>query len=136
MTIPPVRAFRTTPRDPRMAESPASHLGKALTVEGFLETDGDLHMHGRVFGWVCADRLVLSSRGYLNGDVVARAVHFGGRLTGPIFAINVAGHIGRCYRPDFSPRSHGRRGARVDAGMPRRPPSYFESFKQIPEPRP
>jgi hypothetical protein len=42
MTTPPLCAFRTTPRDPRSAELSVSHLGTALTAEGFLDTDGDL----------------------------------------------------------------------------------------------
>src|SRR4051812_30330783 len=55
VTTPPLRAFRTTPRDPKTTEPPVSHLGEAITAEGFLDTDGDLHVHGRVFGRVCAD---------------------------------------------------------------------------------
>ena len=137
MTIPPLRAFRITPRDPKSAELPASHLGQALTAEGFLDTDGDLHIHGRVFGRVCADRLVLGSSGYLEGDVVARDVQIGGRLSGRIFALNVtldssAEVTGRIFHHEVTIA----KGARVDARMPWRPPSYFESLTQLPEPRP
>src|ERR1700676_3231894 len=87
MADPPLRAFRMTPRD--HGEMPASYLGRAFKAEGFLDTDGDLHIHGKVFGRVCADRLVLGSGGYLEGDVVARDVHIGGRMSGRIFALNV-----------------------------------------------
>jgi cytoskeletal protein CcmA (bactofilin family) len=137
MPTPPLRAFRTTPRDPKSEELPASHLGKALTAEGFLDTDGDLHVHGRVFGRICADRLVLGSSGYLEGDVVARDVQIGGRLTGRIFALSVtldssADVTGRIFHNEVSVA----KGARVDARMPWRPPSYFETLKQLPEPRP
>jgi cytoskeletal protein CcmA (bactofilin family) len=137
MTTPPLRTLKITPRDPKSAEPPVSHLGKALTAEGFLDTDGDLHIHGTVFGRVCADRLILGSDGYLNGDVVARDVHIGGRLTGRIFALSVtlessAEVTGRIFHHEVTVA----KGARVDARMPWRPPSYFETLTQLPEPRP
>jgi cytoskeletal protein CcmA (bactofilin family) len=137
MSIPPLRAFRITPRDPDSAQLPASHLGKSLTAEGFLDTDGDLHIHGRVFGRICADRLVLGCGGYLEGDVVARDVQIGGRLSGRIFALSVtldssADVTGRIFHNEVTVA----KGARVDARMPWRPPSYFETLKQLPEPRP
>ncbi|HWY60735.1 MAG TPA: polymer-forming cytoskeletal protein [Rhizomicrobium sp.] len=136
MTTPPLRTFRTTPRDRTDAEFPASVLGTAFTAEGFLDTDGDLHIHGRVIGRVCADRLVLGSGGYLEGDVIARDVHIGGRLTGRIFALNVtlessADVTGRIFHHEVTVE----KGARVDARMPWRPPSYFETLVQLPEPR-
>ncbi len=137
MISPPLRVFKTTPHDAGSAELPASHLGKALTAEGFLDTDGAIHIHGRVFGRVCADRLVLGSGGYLEGDVVARDVHIGGCLTGRIFALSVtldssAEVTGRIFHHEVTVA----KGARVDARMPWRPPSYFESLKQLPEQRP
>jgi cytoskeletal protein CcmA (bactofilin family) len=136
MTVPPLRTFRMTPPDRTGAELPASILGTALTAEGFLDTDGDIHIHGRVIGRVCADRLVLGSEGYLEGDVIARDVHIGGRLTGRIFALNVtlessADVTGRIFHHEVTVA----KGARVDARMPWRPPSYFESLVQLPEPR-
>jgi cytoskeletal protein CcmA (bactofilin family) len=113
-----------------------SYLGTAFTARGFLDTDGDIHILGRVFGRVCADRLVLVPGGYLEGDVVARDVQIGGRLTGRIFALNVtldssADVTGRIFHHEVTVA----KGARVDARMPWRPPSYFESLEQLPEPR-
>src|ERR1700722_9347084 len=136
MTAPPLRTFRTAPRGQGESEMPASYLGTALPAQGFLDTDGDIHIHGRVFGRVCADRLVLGSGGYLEGDVVARDVHIGGRLTGRIFALNgtldsSADVTGRISHHEVTVI----KGARVDARMPWRPPSYFESLEQLPEPR-
>lgn len=136
MTIPPLRTFKIAPRDPKSGELPASHLGKALTAEGFLDTDGDLHIEGKVIGRVCADRLILGSGGYLEGDVVARDVHIGGRLSGRIFALNVtldssADVSGRIFHHEVTVA----KGARVDARMPWRPPSYFETLTQLPESR-
>ena len=137
MAAPPLRTFRTAPRSHGDMEMPASYLGTAFTAEGFLDTDGAIHIHGRVFGRVCADRLVLGSEGYVEGDIVARDVHIGGRLSGRIFALNVtldssADVTGRIFHHEVTVA----KGARVDARMPWRPPSYFESLTQLPEPRP
>jgi cytoskeletal protein CcmA (bactofilin family) len=134
LIAPPLRTFRSAPRHRGDAEILASYLGTAFTAKGFLDTDGDIHIHGRVFGRVCADRLVLVSGGYLEGDVVARDVHIGGRLTGRIFALNVtldssADVTGRIFHHEVTVA----KGARVDARMPWRPPSYFESLEQLPE---
>ena len=73
----------------------------------------------------------------MNGDVVARDVHISGRLTGRIFALHVtldssADVTGRIFHHEVTVAE----GARVDGRMPWRPPSYFESLKQLPEPRP
>jgi cytoskeletal protein CcmA (bactofilin family) len=94
----------------------ASHLARALTVKGVLDTDGELFVLGSVLGRINADRLVVVAGGYVEGDVVARDVLIGGRL---IFhhTVTVA------------------KGARVDARMPWRPPSYFETLDQLPETR-
>ncbi|MGH6968881.1 MAG: bactofilin family protein, partial [Stellaceae bacterium] len=71
------------------AELPTSHLGKALTVKGRLDTTGVLHIHGNVQGQITADRLVLAAGGSVEGDIVANDVRIGGRFTGRVFARNV-----------------------------------------------
>ena len=115
----------------------ASHLGKALTVCGILDTDGELHVHGYVLGRINADRLVLCSGGYVEGDIVARDVHIEGKLSGRVFALNVtvdssADVSGRIFHNTVTVAF----GARVDGRMPWRPPNYFESLDQLPETRP
>ena len=117
-------------------DSQASRLGKALTVQGVLDTDGELHIHGCVFGRINADRVVLASDGYVEGDVVAREAHIGGRVTGRIFALNVtlessANITGRVFHNSIKVAD----GARIDGRMPWRPPNFFESLKQLPEDR-
>lgn len=113
-----------------------SHLSKAITIKGDLESDGEVHIHGDVRGQVCVDRLVVGLGGYLEGDVIARDVHIEGRLEGRIFALNVT--------LDSSAEVNGRifhntitvaKGARIDARMPWRPPSYFETLETLPEAR-
>jgi cytoskeletal protein CcmA (bactofilin family) len=74
---------------------------------------------------------------YLKGDVIARGVLIGGCLTGRIFALTVtldssADVTGRIFHHEVTVA----KGARVDARMPWRRLSYFESLKQLPESRP
>src|SRR5262249_13269758 len=52
--------------------APAANLGRALTVTGVLDTDGEVHVAGKVLGQINADRLVVTSSGYVEGDVIAR----------------------------------------------------------------
>jgi cytoskeletal protein CcmA (bactofilin family) len=118
------------------AELPPSHLGKALTVYGIVETDGDLNIQGKVLGRINADRVILGIDGYVKGDVVAREVHVGGRFEGRIFAVNVtldssADVTGRVFHHIITVA----KGARVDARMPWRPLNYFETLDQLPESR-
>ncbi|MES2292145.1 MAG: polymer-forming cytoskeletal protein [Pseudomonadota bacterium] len=135
----PVAPPRRLLRPPRAEGSPgalASHLSKAITVNGDLESDGELHIYGNVRGQVCADRLVVGPGGYLEGDVIARDVHIEGRLAGRIFALNVtldsaAEVTGRIFHNTITVA----KGARIDARMPWRPPSYFETLEQLPEVR-
>ena len=138
-TLMPVAPPRRLLRPPRTEGSPgvlASHLSKAITVKGDLESDGELHIYGNVRGQVCADRLVVGPGGYLEGAVIARDVHIEGRLAGRIFALNVtldsaAEVTGRIFHNTITVA----KGARIDARMPWRPPSYFETLEQLPEVR-
>jgi cytoskeletal protein CcmA (bactofilin family) len=116
---------------------PASHLGKALTVRGVLDTDGEVHIHGNILGRINAGCLILGLDGYVEGDVVARDVRIEGRLTGRIFALNVtlaetAEVTGRIFHHIVTVA----RGARLEGRMPWRPPSYFETLDQLPETQP
>jgi cytoskeletal protein CcmA (bactofilin family) len=116
------------------AESSASHLGKALTVRGRLDTSGIIHIHGNVVGQITADRLVLGADGYLEGDVVANDVRIGGRFTGRIFARNVtldssADITGRIFHHTVTVA----KGARIDGRMPWRPLNYFETLEHLRE---
>jgi cytoskeletal protein CcmA (bactofilin family) len=113
---------------------PVSKLGKAISVRGDLETDGELHIQGRVAGRINAGTLVIAGDGYVEGDIVARDVRIDGRLNGRIFAVNVtlaksADVSGRVFHNTVTVEQ----GARIDARMPWRPPSYFETLDQLPE---
>ena len=120
-----------------IADQAPSRLGKALTVKGLVETDGELHVDGMVEGRIHADRLVVRSGGTVEGDIVARDVCIQGRLIGRIFALNVAVESsadvrGRIFHHTVSVAF----GARVDGRMPWRPLNYFETLDELPETRP
>ncbi len=130
----PFRHPASTPRGRAVEALPTSRLGAALTVTGTLDTDGELQVDGSVHGRINAERLVLCERGYIEGDVVARDVHIGGRLNGRVFALNVtlddtADVSGRIFHNTVTVA----KGARIDGRMPWRPPSYFEALDQLPE---
>ena len=136
MSAAQARLLLKPPRAEGGTSLSASHLSQSLTVKGDLDSDGEVHIHGNVSGLVLVDRLVVEAGGSLDGDVVARDVHIEGRMTGRIFALNVtlesaAEVSGRIFHNTISVA----KGARIDARMPWRPPSYFETLEQLPEVR-
>ena len=137
MSASPRRTLVKPPRVRDGQELPPSHLGRALSVRGVLDTEGDLHVHGKVHGRINADRLILGQGGYIEGDIVARDVRVGGRLSGRIFAFSVtldssAEITGRVFHHIVTVA----KGARIDGRMPWRPLNFFESFEQPPENQP
>ena len=135
MVASPRRTLVKPPSE--MADLPTAHLGRKLTVKGVLDTDGEIHVHGIVFGRINADRLVVGKAGYVEGDIVARDVHIEGRLSGRVFAFNVtldasADVTGRVFHHTVTIA----KGARFDGRMPWRPVNYFETFDQPPETQP
>ena len=113
---------------------PASHLGKALTIKGRLDTPGAIHIDGRVLGQIAADRLIVGAGGYVEGDVVANDVRIGGRFMGRIFARHVtldssADITGRIFHHTVTVA----KGARIDGRLPWRPLNYFERLEHLRE---
>lgn len=133
MLAPPRRTLVRPPAQTAATPGPAAHLGRALTVRGVLDTDGEVHVAGNVLGQINADRLIVASTGYVEGDVVARDVRILGRFSGRVFAFSVtldstADIIGRIFHHIATVA----KGARIDGRMPWRPLNYFESFVQPP----
>ncbi|MDE1986967.1 MAG: polymer-forming cytoskeletal protein [Alphaproteobacteria bacterium] len=131
-----LRSLAKPPRGGDAEELPVSHLGRALTVKGILDTDGEIRIRGTVLGRINADRLVLDAGGRVEGDVVARDVQVGGRMNGRIFALHVtidssADVTGRVFHHTIAVA----KGARIDGRMPWRPLNYFEKLEQLPEAR-
>ena len=136
MSVLPLSPLTKSPRADDGAGLPRSELGKAMRVTGALETDGELFVHGMVFGRIQAARVIVGIYGVVEGDVVAREVRIKGRFNGRIFALNVtleatAEVTGRVFHTSVEVE----KGARIDARMPWRPPSYFETLDQLPETR-
>jgi len=116
---------------------PASRLGRGLTITGKLDTEGELHIHGRVLGTVRADRIVIAPGSDVEGDVVARDAQISGRVLGRVFALNVtldssAEVTGRIFHHTVEVA----RAARIDARMPWRPLNFFQTLEQLPETQP
>lgn len=117
--------------------APASRLGRGLTVTGSLDTEGDLHIHGRVLGTIRADRVLIAPGSDVEGDIIARDAQISGRVMGRVFALHVtldssAEVTGRIFHHTVEVA----RGARIDARMPWRPLNYFQTLEQLPETQP
>ena len=133
MLAPPRRTLVRPPVPRAGTPDEAAHLGRALTVTGTLDTDGELHVAGNVVGRINADRLVVTTSGRVEGDVVARDVRILGHFSGRVFAFSVtldstADIIGRIFHHIATVA----KGARIDGRMPWRPLNYFETFVQPP----
>ena len=128
------RSASTAITNREQAELPVSRLGRALTVRGVLDTEGELRVDGSVLGRINADRFVLGVDGYVEGDVLARDAQIGGRFSGRIFALNVAlGSSAEITGRVFHHTVTVANGARIEGRMPWRPLNFFQSLKQIPE---
>ena len=116
---------------------PSSCLGKALTVNGCLETDGEIRVHGSVLGRINAARLFLGIGGYVEGDVVAENVYIGGKLNGRVFAPRVTlDSTAKITGRIFHYTANVARGASIDGRMPWRPLNFFDELEQLPERNP
>jgi cytoskeletal protein CcmA (bactofilin family) len=128
----PPRALNKPPN--HRVPLPASLLGRAITIKGVLDTEGELTVHGKVHGRINADRLIVGREGFVEGDVVVRDARIGGRFSGRVFAFNVtldasADISGRIFHHTVTVE----KGARIEGRMPWRPLNYFEAFDQPPE---
>jgi cytoskeletal protein CcmA (bactofilin family) len=118
----------STSPDAERSVAPVSQLGKALTVRGVLDTDGEVRVDGAVVGRINAESFVLGVGGYVEGDVHAKHARIGGKFSGKIYALNVAIDssaeiTGRVFHNNLTVAS----GARIDGRMPWRPLNFFES---------
>jgi len=130
-------ALKAKPASRADAAAPVSRLSPGLLVRGRVETEGELHIFGRVIGRIDAGILFLAPGGLIEGDVVAREVRVAGRLIGRIFAPTVdvgdgANVQGRIFHHTVTVSRH----ARFEGRMPWRPPSFFENLGQLPETQP
>src|SRR6476661_7683848 len=66
-----------------------STIGEDLTINGNVESQGELHLNGQVQGDVRCVALVLGENAQLEGNVVAEDVMVRGRLIGSVRALKV-----------------------------------------------
>jgi cytoskeletal protein CcmA (bactofilin family) len=129
-------ARRTDARNAPAREAlPVSILERAFVVHGVLDCDGEVRIHGRIFGRINADRLIIEADGIIEGDIVANEVRIAGKLVGRIFAPTVtidetADITGRIFHTNVT----AARGHKLEGRMPWRPISYFQTLDQLPEP--
>jgi cytoskeletal protein CcmA (bactofilin family) len=133
--VPRNRTGKPSGRD--AADLATSHLGRALTVRGRLDSDGEVHIHGNVLGRISADSIVLGATCTVIGDMVARQIRVLGRFSGRIFALDVTFDASAQVEGKvFHHKVTVARGAHIDGRMPWRPLNYFDSLEQLPETQP
>jgi cytoskeletal protein CcmA (bactofilin family) len=111
-----------------------SIIGTSLTIEGTLESSGEIQILGRVIGKVIASRVVIGVAGYLEGDVLTEDMVLSGAFQGRAYAVNVSvapsAHIrGRIFHHHAAVAKE----ARIEGLMPWRPVNFFEGLEDLPE---
>jgi cytoskeletal protein CcmA (bactofilin family) len=137
MSALPNRALIRTDSRRDNGALPPSRLSHGLTLTGSVDSEGELHIHGRVLGTIRADRVVIAPGSDVEGDIIARDAQISGRVLGRVFAVNVsldssAEVTGRIFHHTVEVA----RGARIDARMPWRPLAFFQTLEQLPETQP
>ena len=110
---------------------PCSVVGRELVASGRLEARGELRIHGRVRGEVCAPKVVLCADGRVDGTVVAGEAVLEGWLKGRVFALRVTATEsavieGTLFHHEIAMAP----GVRFEGRLPWRPKNWFE---EIPE---
>jgi cytoskeletal protein CcmA (bactofilin family) len=111
-----------------------SVVGRSLTIEGTLESSGEIQILGRVIGKVIASRVVIGVAGYLEGDVLTEDMVLSGAFQGRAYAVSVtvapSAHIrGRIFHHHATVAKE----ARIEGLMPWRPVNFFEALEDLPE---
>jgi cytoskeletal protein CcmA (bactofilin family) len=66
-----------------------SFIGRDTTIDGHVNSDGELHVDGTVRGSVQAKLCVIDVGGIVQGDVSGEVVHVRGRVIGPIHGSSI-----------------------------------------------
>lgn len=70
----------------RNTEKLESFIGAGSSFRGDIETKGTLRIDGQLEGNITADWVILGEKASVNGNVTARGIVIGGRLTGMLEA--------------------------------------------------
>lgn len=74
-----------------------SVIGSGMELDGELKARGDLRIEGRVKGSIRTEgEVVVAPRGIVDGDIEAREIHVGGRVTGNVVASEAARFMEGC----------------------------------------
>lgn len=79
------------------ATATPSVIGSGMELDGQLRARGDLRIEGRVKGSIKTEgEVVVARKGFVDGDIEAREVHVGGRVSGKITASAAARFMEGC----------------------------------------
>ena len=126
MKLSRFRLKRDAAPEPSPLGEPPSVLGPDLTAYGWLESSGEVHVHGIVAGDLAAPRVTVGPSGYVEGTVIAEEATVHGRVYGRLIAPTVVVEAtaiieGPVIHHTISVAS----GATVHGRTPWRPVNYF-----------
>jgi cytoskeletal protein CcmA (bactofilin family) len=120
------------PKTTNKRPTPPSLFAENLTIEGNLNSTGDLQIDGTVTGDITCRILTLGEDGVVNGEIRAETVHVRGRVEGRIIAATVELAASANITGDILHDSLGvEAGARVEGNLKRRPSASAEPVKLI-----
>jgi cytoskeletal protein CcmA (bactofilin family) len=95
-----------------------SIISEDFTIRGDIESEGTLHVEGRVIGLVKANTIHISSTGQIEGDVVCQNLSVKGKVTGTVVCSELALASSARVKGHLSYRSITvGRGARIECDV-------------------
>lgn len=88
--------------DNRAAPSEPTYIAADCSLDGNIETAGELHIEGMVRGTVRAGTCIIAAGGIIEGEVIATDVIVHGRVAGPLRATHVHLQSGAVVEGDIS----------------------------------
>lgn len=96
------RKQKSAGNDNRAAPSEPTYIAVDCSLDGNIETAGELHIEGMVRGTVRAGTCIIAAGGTVEGEVIAKDVIVRGRVAGPLRATHVHLQSGAVVEGDIS----------------------------------
>ena len=83
------RKHKSIGNDNQQKQSQPTYIGADCSLDGNIETAGELHIEGQVRGTVRAGICIIAASGSVEGEIIAGNVIVHGRVNGPLRASHV-----------------------------------------------
>ncbi len=88
--------FRTKSGSDKVDTHLESVIGAETSFQGTLRSKGSIRIDGKIEGGISAEGVILGERGEVQGDISARTVVVGGKVTGNIHATESLELLTKC----------------------------------------